>query len=331
VSGEIWGIVAYFNPVQYANKLQNLLWCSNRVRNQGLKLLVVELCFNDSPYVIPDNSADLVIRLRSTCVLWQKERLINIGVEKLPPICDKIVWLDADVAFEDPDWVRKTAKALEQASLVQPYSVAWWLPRDQQAIPDHMTANSFERIKHGFAFTHNAERSTPTLSGHPGFAWAAHRDILHRCGLYDRCIIGGADLAIAAAPFPDDHVAELREWLLRFCSVAQREDYVSWRNTFRKAVDTKISYVDGTVFHRWHGDQHDRSYAARHLMLKTANFNPWVDLTFDHDECWSWNSQKPSLHQAVAAYFRNRNEDSNLLEMCSAAGTPGNEIKSIIF
>src|SRR5262245_37653897 len=104
----MWGITAFFNPTGAPALLTNLQTFSSRVRRQGLRLLIVELAFDDAPYVVPDALADRIVRVRSDTVLWQKERLLNLGVQALPPDASTIAWLDGDVLFENDDWVRET-------------------------------------------------------------------------------------------------------------------------------------------------------------------------------------------------------------------------------
>ena len=38
-----------------------------------------------------------------------QERLLNLGFEHLPDVCDKVVWLDADLLFEDDGWLERPA------------------------------------------------------------------------------------------------------------------------------------------------------------------------------------------------------------------------------
>src|ERR1700753_3038699 len=99
--GDIWGVTAYFNPAAYSNKQVHLRIFSERVRRQGLKLLIIELAFGNALHVVDERLADRVIRVRSNSVLWQKERLLNIALKQLPPECDKVVWLDADILFQN--------------------------------------------------------------------------------------------------------------------------------------------------------------------------------------------------------------------------------------
>ena len=60
------------------------------------------------------DDADLLVQLRGGDVLWQKERLLNLGLKTLPDGCDKVAWIDGDVLFARPDWAAETARLLEE-------------------------------------------------------------------------------------------------------------------------------------------------------------------------------------------------------------------------
>ena len=126
--GTLWGLIAYFNPVGYASKLPNLRRFADRVRGQGLRVMVIELALDDQPFEVGDNLADRVLRVRTDAVLWQRERLLNLGLAALPDECDKVAWLDADILFENDDWVAQTSAGLEEFAIVQPFDTACWLP-----------------------------------------------------------------------------------------------------------------------------------------------------------------------------------------------------------
>ncbi|RSL18645.1 hypothetical protein EDE15_4237 [Edaphobacter aggregans] len=306
--GDLWGVASYFNPVHYPAKVQNFRQFAHGVRNQGLNLLIVELAFNEDPFVLGDDLAEKLIRVRSDCVLWQKERLLNIGAQHLPSSCDKLVWLDGDIAFGNNNWVSKTTSLLDSFMMVQPYDVAWWLPPNIGSLPTSSTGSQFQAIKHGFAFTQDAATRGSVPNGHPGFAWGMRRELIEIHGLYDRFIVGGGDLANASAPYNDIDCPQMRSWLGQFCTPFQIEDYVLWRNAFRADVKSRVGYVEGTVFHWWHGAKADRQHTSRHLILRDANFDPQNDITLDKGGCWKWNSHKPNLHKSVTDYFWARNE-----------------------
>jgi hypothetical protein len=53
------------------------------------------------------------VRTDQTNVLWQKERLLNLALQRLPEHCTKVVWLDADTFFTNPNWVRATRRLVQ--------------------------------------------------------------------------------------------------------------------------------------------------------------------------------------------------------------------------
>jgi hypothetical protein len=63
------------------------------------------------------------------------------------------------------------------------------------------------------------------------------------------------------------------------------------------------------VFHLWHGEFTDRKYLSRHEMLNQFNFDPYLDIIFDDESCWQWNSDKKELHKYLKSYFSCRKED----------------------
>ena len=311
--GDLWGITTYFNPVQYTNK-PNLLKCfSDAIRQQGLKLMVVEMAFNDEPFVFSPSVADKLVQVRSSCVLWQKERLLNIGLKHLPVTCGKVVWVDADLRFGNERWVSETAELLEKFNIVQPYNIACWLPPNIQALPPYPSANQFQEIRHGIAYVQNQPFKRGIDPGHWGFAWAARREILDTHGLYDRFIVGGGDLAMAWGMYSHIPGIDRDQWLERLCSKAQIADFMEWREAICKTWNSNISFTNGPIYHWWHGSSSDRNYALRHLMLKEADFDPRSDIAIDNSGCWAWNSHKPELHRKVRDYFCARNEGERKL------------------
>lgn len=319
LSGELWGVVAIFNPAGYRNKVENLERFTDGVRAQGLKLLVVELAFGDTPHEVPDDWAERVVRLRSDSVLWQKERLLNVGVEHLPPACDKVAWVDGDLIFENGDWVRETARLLDTYCVVQPFQSAYWLRRGQDTLPEDATGweqgNSEGQWLHGMAYgmTRVTDRRAALLDyyqhGHVGFAWAARRSILERHGLYDAQVLGNGDFVIAHAMYGDEDLWSGRNWQCRRLSMAMLRHMERWGRAFHEDVQDSVMYVPGRVLHLWHGNQSDRQYKGRLDILRTTEFDPERDLTLEPSGCWRWATDRPDLHEWAASYFRRRREE----------------------
>jgi len=306
--GELWGITTYFNPAGYANKRRHLEKFARAVRQQGLKLMVIELTREGVPPTFYADLADSVAHVQSDSVMWQKERMLNIGLGRLPDECDKVAWLDGDVLFENPDWVRSTAELLEQYVAVQPFQTACWLPDGIEQIDSGARALSTHTMR-STGYDQTITPGNSLLEGHMGFAWAARRKALDAAGFYDRFITGGGDLVITAAMYGYAETPEARQWLDGHCTPAQVADVAAWARTFYSEVNRSISYTPGNVFHLWHGSAEDRQYNERYLALKKADFNPAADLTLNAHRCWAWNSVKPELHESVAGYFKRRHEE----------------------
>ncbi|MFX5494217.1 hypothetical protein ABTD62_20980, partial [Acinetobacter baumannii] len=70
------------------------------MREAGVPCLTVECAFGDAPFDLPP-SLD-VIQIRSETLLWQKERLLNLGASWLPASCRFVAWIDCDILFDNP-------------------------------------------------------------------------------------------------------------------------------------------------------------------------------------------------------------------------------------
>lgn len=316
--GEIWGVTAFFNPARYGNKLEHLRRCAGGVRAQGLKLLVVELAFGDTPFEVPDDVCDEVVRRRTTSVLWQKERLLNIGLANLPPACDKVVWLDGDIFFENDDWVRETSERLESYVVVQPYDTACWLPKGVSTpLPDSAFGRGNSEGKSlpsmGYAMWHAEDRRRALASyfdhGHTGFAWSIRREAIARHGFYDAQVLGNGDFVMGHAMYGNEDFWGGRNWECDRLSPELLAHITEWGRRFHEDVGSSVAYTPGRVFHLWHGNQSDRQYDTRLDVLKESAFDPHVDLKLDEAECWTWGSNKPELREWAHAYFWNRREE----------------------
>lgn len=307
--GTIWGVTALFNPAGYRSKQQNFEQFRARLAKAGLPLLAIELAFDDAPFELHEQSADRVIRLRGGGVLWQKERLLNVAIRQLPAECDKVVWLDADILFEEPDWVLATSRLLERFVVAQPFSrSARLLPGEASVDIDELPVGSGEHeVLHGMAYGVAAKGPT-CLSrylehGHCGYAWAARRSVLAKHGLYDANILGNGDLNTAHAMFGGDRYLKTGRLSERAASHLSR-----WANAFYEDVQGSVGYLDGTIYHLWHGQKADRRYIDRLEVLIEHDYDPERDLSADGG-AYRWASDKPVLHAICGEYFTRRRED----------------------
>jgi len=308
--GALWGLTTFFNPAGYATKRANYARFRAGLRPEGLPLLTVELAFGERPFELGPDDAEVLVQARGGDPLWQKERLLNVGLGRLPPECDKVVWLDADVLFARRGWAAETARRLEDHVVVQPYSRSVRLRAGEtEAPPGPLPLGAAEhQVLHGIAWGVGAKGPDVLdrylAHGHSGYAWAGRRAVLARHGLYDANVLGNGDLNMAHAMFggPD----RLKEERL---SPAAAAHLGRWAAAFHADVRGSVGWVEGTVLHLWHGDKADRLYDRRLTVLEEHAFDPETDLAVAPSGAYRWASDKPGLQAWCADYFRRRRED----------------------
>ena len=117
---------------------------------------------------------------------------------------------------------------------------------------------------------HSGKPVAERLSARPssGHAWAARRELLADCGLYDACVCGVGDMATALAALgrPEAFVEGYP------LNDAQKKHYLSWAERFGTAVSGQVSCLPATIFHLFHGRLVD--WAVSHTSQPAGEF--WV-------------------------------------------------------
>ena len=305
---KLWAMTCYFNPVGYERRLQNYLTFR---RHLTVPLVTVELAYHDDFDLQPD-AADILIRLRGTDVLWQKERLLNLALAKLPEHCDRVAWLDCDVVFEHDDWAERASRALERVPLLQPFQRVYEPSAHGPGQPTRLPRDA--QLGYSLAYLLSQGLVTPEIlqgnmrirhRSNSGLAWVARRELLDRDGFYDACVMGSGNRAMLCGALGTpanaiSYLAMTADWA---------EHYDAWANRHFDTVRGAIGCTEGAIIHLWHGDLKHRRYQERHHEFSAYDYNPATDIAVDKSGCWRWSSQKPEMHAYVADYFRSRRED----------------------
>lgn len=294
LKGQLAAITSYFNPCGYLSLKRNYVRFAEAIRRLGVPLFTAELAFGNAPYFLAPSPT--VVQFRTTDVLWHKERLLNLLLSHVPSEFDKIAWIDADLLFENPRWPEETERLLEESPVAQLFERAVWLDSSARSL---LQRDGYAKV----AVTH--PRFPNVQFGHPGFAWAARRELLSNHGLLDNHIVGGGDMAMAAAMF-----GIWDFWELRCYSPALRQAVMNWMTRFFIDVQGQVGCVSGTVLHLWHGSRENRRYIGRYEPITRHEFDPVADIYAAEDGTWRWKGNKPELEKAVAEYFAQRREDS---------------------
>jgi hypothetical protein len=322
----LWVVTSYYNPAGYRRRLSNFQAFR---RNLKAPLVVVELA-KEGEHQLRHEHGDKVIQLTGDSHIWQKERLLNIAIASLPRYVKYVAWIDCDVAFERNDWVEQAISKLEKnGGVLQLFETVIHCPKDYDPNGDKsflsvntkdlfseisgasiaaqgkykVPENTFARelADQNVAITDNSAES-------PGHGWAARVSDLRKVGIYDANIIGGGDSIFfhCATGTLDSFLKE------RYCSSFHESHIRTWKEQADAAgLFDKITFLEGKLFHFWHGKFTDRHYRLRHKIPFDANFDPQSDIKLASNQTWQWTNPEGNLAQQVRNYFKSRQEDGS--------------------
>lgn len=327
---KFWVVSCYFNPCNYTNRASNYLRFAEGLRKQNVNLLMVQLRRHSDEVTIPAHTCTKVVDVIEPDVLWAKERLLNIALKSLPPECTQVCWCDCDILFGRDDWAMACSHLLEYHKVLQPFQEAIFLaPNETPQNHTRFLPNTSFAYRHaqrrrqglfGFASHHQqtSQDAEAIYSAHPGYAWAAQREVLERInGLCDICIMGHGDLVMALAfthdpalegPLPDQWTGQ---WEPAWSNLLKLE-VRRWQQHASEVVAGDVIACLGRIYHLWHGPKRARQYHQRAHLL--CDFNPARHLQRSPgSDTWQWTPLAKSigLDQRAEAYFAKRNEDTN--------------------
>jgi hypothetical protein len=310
IDSELWAITTFFNPAGYLQRSRNFKIFREHL---AVPLVTVELGYcND--FELEKGDSDVLVQLRGSSVLWQKECLLNIALSKVPPSVPVVAWLDCDIIFQRSDWTARAVERIHQSPLIQLFSEVQDLPQgttQPTALePEEGTLRRSvtEVVDSGDWSVADPDRwqgSRKRKRVAYGLAWAARRDLLTRHGLYDAMVMGSGDRALAHAGYGryQDTISYLG------LNPARAAHYLDWAQRFHGDVQGNIGGLTGRLYHLWHGDIPHRGYKTRHVNLATIDFDPAIDLTRDSNGILQWAGGRPDLETFARAYFASRRED----------------------
>jgi len=313
------------NPLRWRSRYWNYHSFEAMVEKSGAILYTVEVAFGDRPFEVTSPTNPRHLQLRTYCELLHKENAINLGIARLLPASwRKVAWIDADVQFTRPDWAQETLQLLEHYDILQMFS---------QAV-DLNAHGEFVILNHGFVWNEvsglvggtNAKGKKadngcygyyPGAKGrkamwHPGYAWAARRRALDDLGgLMDWVMGGSADHYMARALF--NKLKDTYPRIEQFVWGYQRPCF-EWQSRAQRFIRQNVGYMEGTVYHMWHGPKNKRGYMERAAFLAKTGFNPVHHLKRDWQGLYQLNDDgSPNsirIRDGLRLCARLRDEDS---------------------
>jgi hypothetical protein len=305
-------VTAIFNPRRFQSRYRLYADFAKHMAESGVRLLTVELAFGDRPHAVTTSGNPMHLQLRTDCELWHKERLLNLGIQRLlqiAPGAKHIAWIDADVHFSNPNWATETEHALQHYSVVQPFGEA--INLDPHGHQQWVCAGAFRK------FQERGYHQIPPMDarywtgGHPGLGCAFRRETLDALGgLIDFCVAGSGDShmvnALTGNPLRGDHVnSTLKGFAPGFLRALGR-----WGDRAKASVRENVGFVPGAIMHQWHGKSADRGYMKRWDVMRFHQFDPHEDLTTDAYGLYRFAGNKPRMADDIRRSLSERNEDS---------------------
>lgn len=295
---KLCAITVFFNPANFKSLLNNYYLFRDNLHSQGVDLITIEMTFGGKS---PQISGDTIV-LNGDSVMWQKERLINFGIENLPSDCDVFAWLDCDILFKENNWASLAIDKLKTNDVVQLFKRVFYLPKGHSKYSgshDIMLQSVIWQEKiHKNWLQRRKEKKLPFSS--PGFAWAARKTAFPE-GLYDKNIIGSGDTFIVDCLL---NSWDIHGYAKKFNDKI-KVDMEEWKSKLPKL---KYDYVPVDIYHLWHGSLKNRGYMDRHEMIAKYDYDPKNDIILKNG-VYEWNSDKTRFHKDIISYFENRSED----------------------
>jgi hypothetical protein len=304
----LYVVTVIFNPHNFKSRYHLYKQFAPYVEFCGAKLFTVEIAYKDRPFEVTEANNPWNLQLRTDCVLWHKERGINIGIQRLlhlVPDAKYIAWIDADVSFTNPDWVHDTVHALHHYAIIQPFSQAMNLNPKYERMWDCPSAMSHFRKKLGY-HQHPPVKTKYLCGGHPGLAWAARTEVLENLnGLMDFCIAGSGDTHMFNALIGDVTLFYRPGMTKQFQTALQR-----WAKKCDQYVNKNIGFINGICYHYWHGKSEQRGYEKRWDIINFHQFDPHEDIAISLNGLYKFRGNKPELEHDIFLSTQSRNEDS---------------------
>jgi glycosyltransferase involved in cell wall biosynthesis len=295
-------VCCYFNHCNYVSKLINFIRFSTHLHANGISPLVVESYSDDSLYRV-NNLSQNVISVKNASVYWQKEALINIGIQKLlDDGCEYIMWLDTDIEFLTKNFLEHIINSTKFHGVSQVFRTAF---RDSQ----YTNSNKKSTCYHTTINPNDKHKVLFNRIGDPGYGYCYHRNYLTQNLLFDKAVVGTGDFLnlIGLEGVDEQHLVNDR--FFKNTSKDFINTYINWTKNNKK-LQHGVGYANVDIKIYSHGSQRNRQYTNREKIIKKHNFQPSLDLIEKKSNVYTLTNS--NLESGIHQYFLNRKEDDDI-------------------
>lgn len=312
-SDKLFVVTAIANPVRWESRMRLYREFEQHMLDSGVKLIVVECAYGERPHELAGRPhiQHVPVRASGRALVWNKEALQQIGIERAPERAQYFLTADADIRFRRADWAVETVHALQHWDVVMPWETAYDLGPNGEHLELHRSL--FSLVAQGKTIVQgpNVQRA-PYQFGHPGYAHAWTRSALNA--------VGGL-ITTAGAGAGDHHMmmallGRVDDSIPRNLTDAYKAPLKVWEARALRHIAQNVGFVPGTIEHGFHGaksGERGRKYVERWEILLRHKFDPTWDLRRNSFGVVELSNNKPGLRADLDAYFRMRHEDANIV------------------
>lgn len=281
--------ICFFRPIHYQKPVENLKIFLNDLQRSNLPVFSIELLYNDQQPILP-NPTKVV---RSNSVIFSKENLWNILEKYIPSQYSKIIFLDTDIRFTDPDWFNKSSELLNTYKVFQPMDYCY---RDIHGEQDSYELKQ-NKIRPTMSKGITLKESINIAQHYPGFGIVIDRNFFHQInGIFDRGLNGYGDSLFWGC---------FDKFSCKYIYMASKK--CKYYQQYQKNIFDIISnqsnittfIANNMCLHLYHGSEHNRRYDRRENYIPQS-----YELYYNEDGVLEMNAEK-DLRQ----YWIDRKED----------------------
>lgn len=275
--------LVYFNCAKSKRLLMNYLYVAEKFKMAGIPTFTIEM-YETTPEIKD------AIHVKTDFILFQKERLCYVLEKHIPESFTKLLFIDCDLLFENANWYNDLSEKLDTFQIVQPFSKGVWLDITYKKVVK-------ERIPIVFYQQFGVRRTKNGGIGgyHPGFAWAFQRNWYREHGFFTYAILGDGD-TLSSTVWLD-----YSDFTCRPFMKASLDEY-----KHAIAVRPTICYIQGNMYHLWHGDQKNRQYSERRNIFSSVKDIRDI-LRIDTNGLFALKND--TFKPRIRKYFRMRDDD----------------------
>lgn len=279
---------ALFNYTKSKRLVINYLYTLEKMKVANIPTFTIELVIEGQRPTIKD-----AFHVYGTSYLFLKENLFRILETKIPEKYTKLLFLDADIIFDNPNWYNMLSESLDSYDIVHCFKNAQWLD---------ITYTKFIQSEATSFVLAEDKPNTPlgkTNTGHyhSGFGYAFTRSWYNAVGYIDKAIIGGGDLMFTYGIFGCKYPRQ--QGLSIYDSILEK-----W---FLNIQTARVSYLPVTVYHLFHGSMKKRQYISRNEIFKEFEN---IEDAITTNNYGVYELLDKSYNDLLLMYFSGRDDDS---------------------